>query len=465
MPLLRPLYLAPAAASLLLLAACATTTPPPATEEAADLAAPSWSTSPLDSTADAPAPWIASFGDPALEAIVAEAMQENFNLASASQRVRAAAALARISRSFRLPSIGANLRSSSQKTLLNPAAPSFLESDTHSLALAAQWEIDLWNRLGQSSRSSAALLEAAQYDFDALRLSLAGQIAKSWFTTSEASQQLQLAEASAQSFDAKLASLEKRYRRGLAEAFDLRLLRAQAASTRAAALSRRSQLDASLRQLETLLGRYPSASLAPASQLPSLPPLPPVGLPASLLERRPDLQAQERRLASAFALDLAARRNWLPSIALSASDGTASDTFADLLDTDFNVWSIAASLSQPIFQGGRLKAERQQADANRLSSLAQYKELALQAFREAESALRAETDLANLETQTALAASESQLAETQAWQLYERGLIDITSALDSERRSFDAQSQLLSIRNRRLQNRIDLHSALGGSFQ
>ncbi len=460
----RSLPLALLFLAFLSLAGCNATSQRSQTHEAAALAPANWSNAP-SAAGDVSDLWIASFGDATLEALVAEAMRENFSLASASQRVRAAAALARISRSFRLPAIGANLRSSTQKSLVDPGTPVFLESDSHSLGLSAQWEIDLWNRLGQSSRSSVALLEAAQFDFEALRLSLAGQIAKSWFAAAEARAQLLLAEASAKNFDAKLASLEKRYQRGLVEAFDLRLLRAQAASARASAIGRRSQLDATLRQLETLVGRYPSAALAPLSELAPLPPLPTVGLPATLLERRPDLRAEERRLASAFALDLSARRNWLPNLALSASGGTASGDFANLLDSDFTVWSIAASLVQPLLQGGRLQAEREQTDANRLSSIANYKQLALQAFREVESSLRAEADLADLAAATEMAATESQLAEAQAWLLYERGLVDITSALDSERRSFEAQSQLLSVHNRRLQNRVDLHAALGGGFE
>src|SRR5690606_30898627 len=162
----------------------------------------------------------------------------------------------------------------------------------------------------------------------------------------------------------------------------------------------------SRRALETLLGRYPSAALALEAELPELGPAPAAGLPAELLARRPDLKAEERRLAAALADERAAARNWLPSVALSASAGNSSDRFADLLDESFNVWSLAGDLAQPIFAAGRLRAERDRAEALRASQVSRYKDLALQAFREVETALQSERDLLALEAQTEIASSE-----------------------------------------------------------
>ncbi len=457
--------LLPIAVAVLLLPGCASSRRAELDQAAADAAlAPAGWASPADSDAVSES-WIAAFGDAELEALVAEALAANFGLESSAQRARAAAAAARIAGAARIPALGAGLRSSRQKSFI--ATPGFsgpIESESHALNLSAQWEIDVWNRLGQARDAAIDLREASVHDVQALRLSLTSQVAKTWFNAIEARFQYELATASAASFDAKLDTLESRYRRGLAEAFDLRLLRAQAASSRAAALSRRVQLDSAVRLLETLLGRYPAAALAVGDRLPATPPPPSAGLPATLLERRPDLLAQGRRLAAAAAHESSARRNWLPAISLTASDGTAATRFADLLDDAFNVWSVAGAVAQPIFQGGRLKAERTQADANYLSALAQYKETALRAFREVETALRAESELAELERQAVIAAGESERAEEQAWRLYGRGLVDISAALDAQRRAFDARSQRISVENRRLQNRVDLHIALGGAL-
>ncbi|MDQ8198579.1 efflux transporter outer membrane subunit [Pelagicoccus enzymogenes] len=446
----------------LLLASCQNTAPSNAAPQAEMNLPPAWSTpdSPNSSVSD----WLASFGSPQLKSLAQEAEENNLGAERAYQRTQAAAAAARISKSLRLPSLNASLRSSESQSMLSFSPPSSAQSENHSLGLSARWEIDLWNRLGLEARSAIAEYQASQYDFEAFKLSLSGQVARSWFSAIEAKLQHELALASAKNFATNLESLERRYSRGLVDAFDLRLTRAQAASSNATALSRRSQMDASVRNLEALLGRYPAAELELAADLPALPPPPSSGIPATLLSRRPDILAQQNRLASALSLATAARRNWLPSLSLTASDGTLSNRFSDLLDSDFNVWSIAGELGASLFQGGRLEAQREQLDANQLAQLAAYQETILNAFREVETALRAEGDLRELEDATRLSAEENQLAEQQAWQLYERGLVDITAVLDAERRSFNARSQLISIQNQRLQNRINLHIALGGDL-
>lgn len=408
--------------------------------------------------------WVNELGSSTLASLVAEAEKNNFGLEAAQQRARAAEAAARISGSLRGPSLNAGLRSSRSRTLVGFGNPVPTETESHSLSLSARWEIDLWNRLGMEYASSEAQYQASLYDFEAFKLSLASQVAKAWFSAVAAKTQFDLAQSSAVSFDSKLATLERRYSRGLIDAFDLRLTRAQASASRAAAIQRRSQMDTSIRQLETLLGRYPAAELTAHEPLPELGDKPAAGIPSALLARRPDVLAQQNRLAAALALEASAQRNWLPSLALTASDGTLTSNFSDLLDSDFNVWSLAGDLTVALFQSGRLASQRDQLNANQLSQLAQYNNLVLQAFREVETALRAETDFLDLETQTLISADQNQQAEDQAWRLYERGLTDITSVLDAERRAFDAKSQLITIRNQRLQNRINLHVALGGDL-
>lgn len=408
--------------------------------------------------------WVAELGSPTLVGLVAESEKNNFGLEAAQQNVRAAQAVARISKSLRGPSLSASLGSGRSRSRLPLEPPVIIERDTHSLTLGARWEVDIWNRLGLQSAASEAQYLATQYDFEALRLSLASQVAKSWFSAIAAKAQQDLAEASAQTFDSQSASLESRYSRGVANALDLRLVRGQASTSRAVAIRRRSELDTATRNLETLMGRYPSAALLASESLPELGSKPAAGIPSELLARRPDLKAQENRLAAALALEAASSRNWLPSVVLTASDGTVSSRFSELLDSNFNVWSLAADASMALFQSGRLAAEREQLNASQLTQLARYKDLALQAFREVETALRAEADFLELEAQTRISADENQDAEDQAWQRYQRGLVDITSVLDAQRRAFEAKSQLISIRNQRLQNRINLHLALAGDL-
>lgn len=455
--------LIPALLAVLLLPACQSNRPSTPSLESPLAIPDSWS---APSSGEAlSVSWIQSFASPSLNALIVEAEANNFGLEAASQRTRAAAAAARITNSLRLPSLNAGLRSSRSKSLVNLDPPIPNTAETHALNLSARWEIDLWNRLGNQAASARAQQQASAFDLEALRLSLASQVAKAWFAATEARLQHELATASAESYEKNLETLERRYARGLVDAFDLRLTRSQAAASRAAAISRRNQMDTAIRSLEILLGRYPSGAIESDASLPPLASPPPAGIPSELLERRPDLLAQKSRVLSALSLAKAANKNWLPSLALTASDGTLSPNFSELLNDNFNVWSLAGDLSVALFQSGRLAAEREQLDAQQLAQIATFRDTALRAFREVESALQAETDLANLETQTRIAADESIAASDQVWNLYERGLVDITSALDAQRRAYDARSQLLSIHNRRLQNRIDLHIALGGDFE
>jgi outer membrane protein TolC len=187
-------------------------------------------------------------------------------------------------------------------------------------------------------------------------------------------------------------------------------------------------------------------------------------LPSDLLHRRPDLIAAERQLAASLERVKIAKKDLLPTISLSSSTGTSSGELRDILDPDLLIWNIAGNLTQPIFQGGRLLAGIDLANANSRSALANYAQVALNAFRELESLLAAEGFLQDELSASEQAAIESVAAEELAWQQYQRGLVDIITVLESQRRAFTAQSSLLSVMNNRLANRINLYLALGGNF-
>ena len=415
--------------------------------------------------ASIPTSWTSRFGDDTLNALIEEALDANFGLDAAEAQARAAIAAARISGSLKFPGLSLGLNSSKQQSRFAFLGFQKIETDTHSLTLGAQWEVDLWSRLSKGHAAGLASAEAAQADVEALKLSLSGQVARAWFNLLEADRQLELARESAKALQSKLASLERRYERGLTTNLDLRLTRAQNASSQALVTRRKTELADSKRALEVLLGRYPSASQESGHSLPRMEEAIPAGLSSDLVARRPDLLAAERRLASAIAQKDATDRNWLPQIRLTGNTGTTSDEFSQLLETDLSVWTIAGDVAAPLFSAGRLKAERDQADAQMEVQLARYRQAALEAFQEVESALSANTDLEALYRDTSKAAEENRKAEDLAWDQYERGLIDITALLDAQRRADDSASQLISVQNLQLQNRIQLHLALGGDFE
>lgn len=422
----------------------------------------SWGTNAPEGRIDG---WLAGLGDPALTRLVDEAVAHNFDLHSAAARIREARAQARIAGADRLPQAQVTAGASHREG--NDAAQGASGSSPDRLALQGQvsWEADLWGRLSDDARAAYSDWQAARADYDAARLSLAANIARQWFGVIDAKAQTRLARETVDSFRKSLETIESRYRQGLGAALDVRLARNNLAGARANLLRRQRQERNLTRGLEILAGRYPAGELRLPGTLPDISHPIPAGLPAQLLERRPDLAAAASRLeASGYRL-AAARKNRLPDITLTAGGGNSSNALHRLLDLDAFVWTLAANVVQPVFKSGSLNAERDLAAARDDQALNDYAQTALTAFREVEDALDSESYLVDQEQASREAAREAQAAETLAEEQYRRGLTDIVTLLESQRRKFDADSALIDVTNLKLQNRIDLHLALGGDFK
>lgn len=461
--------------STLLLSACASS--PPAEPELELPVADAWSTpaeAPAEPTLGSPPAdvWWTSFGSSDLDALVDEAFERNYDLQAAAAAVAAAAAQARIVGADLKPQVGANLDGGKRQQVFVglpiPGSGGVLQSrsSSYSTGLNVSWEPDLWGRLRAGEAAAVADAAAAAADYEGARLSLAGQIAKAWFDVMEAELQVELALDTVESRAKSTDRLAARYRRGVATPLDLRLARSNQAEAESAVELRRRQLDAGRRRLETLLGRYPAGKVSTAAiQLPGVPPPVPVGLPSELVTRRPDLQAAERRLAAAGFRIREARRALYPRITLTGSGGTSGAALEDLVDGDFSVWSLAGSILQPIFQGGRLRAAVDLSESARDRALAAYAQSVLRAFAEVETALAAERLLSAEAEAAARATEESKAAERLAVDRYLAGLGDYLTILESQRRAFLSESRLLTLRALLLSNRVDLHLALGGDFE
>ena len=426
---------------------------------------PSEWTAASDANTRAPEAWLEDLNAPQLHPLVTEALRNNPNLQTTAARFEQSIAEARIAGADLAPHAGLGLNTARQKiNTFGPQSTGGVRFENYELNLNVRWELDLWGRLRDGTSAALAEVEARQAELNAARLSLAAQVAKSWLNYSEAYQQVALAEKTARSYQENLQTLETRFRRGLAEGLDLRFIRTQAAAAEADTHTRRRTLDQAARSLEVLLGRYPSAKLDAATDFPSLPTAIPAGLPAELLARRPDLVAAERRLAAMDKEVRAARKELLPRISLTGSTGTASQSLGDLLNGDFSVWSLAANLTQPIFQGGRIRANIDRTQSLREQAAAGYRNAALQAFLEVETTLAAEAFLKNEYAHLARAADEAAAAEAQAWERYRNGTIEFLNVLDIQRTAATTQSRMIALRNALLQNRVDLYLALGGPF-
>jgi len=404
--------------------------------------------------------WLRTFHDPGMSRVVNEALDHNRDLKAASARLRRIREDSMIVRARNLPS--ATLSGSGAVT----DGPETSRRQSHSLGFAASWEIDLWGRLRDLTRAADAEETAAIEDFRGARLSLAANTAKAWCNLISVEQQVALAKETLASFETNLRIIERNYKGTGEGALDIQFGRTNVSAAKRTLESQSLEREEAARSLELLLGRYPSGTFPPGKQLPSLPAHVPAGLPADLLDRRPDLAADRARLfASARRAD-AARKALLPSFSLTGAGGTSTTQLAQVLDLDSLAATLAARFTQTLTDGGELAAEARASLARNEENLHRYAQSALNAFREVESALAADRSLAAQEAQLAAEVQQASLAERLAQREYTEGINpNILSVLEAQRRANNARSSMIRLKNARIRNRIDLHLALGGDFE
>jgi len=414
--------------------------------------------------------WWLAFDDPGMTLVIEEALQANRDLRSALHRVEAAGAIARAAGADRLPqaTIGGSAQRNQQVFvgLPIPGGGDVLVNTVtaYGVSLDVSWEMDFWGRLRSRVEAADADYRASAEEFEAARHSLAAQVAKTYLAWQEAQLQVSLAERAVESFEGSANIARSRFESGLTSALDVRLSDSDASGARALKEQRREQLERTVRQLEILLGRYPSGKLSAEAKLPDLPAPPPAGLPSEILLARPDLRAADARLAATHARLYEARAAFYPSIALTGSFGRTSTELGDLLDSNFDFWSIAAGLVQPLFQGGRLEAGAELAQAQMREAVEAYASAVLRAFSEVEQVLAVEDALEARQGHRTRAFEDASAASELAGERYASGLEDLNALLTAQRRALDAETGLLSVRRERLAARVDLFLALGGSL-
>ncbi|NNE92611.1 MAG: efflux transporter outer membrane subunit [Verrucomicrobiales bacterium] len=426
--------------------------------------------------------WIEDFGDSKLTAFVEKALEQNRSLQAAAARVDIAAANARLSGVDLYPQIDGTFssRRSKQNFIGFPfggeggggADPGVVANhfNQFGLSLDVSWELDLWGRLRAAQSSAIAAFEASEFDRSSAELSLAAQAAKAWFAIAEAREQVALAKATLETFGDTEETIRERYRQGIDQpgsnlASQLLLSETDSATAREALAIREELVERTARQLEIIAGEYPAGTAAQSATLPTLSSTVPAGIPADLLDRRPDVAAAERRLAAADMKYLEAKRSALPRISLTSSGGTSSEQIEDLLDGNFSVWSLAANAVQPILRGGVIKNGINLRNAERRAVVHDFESTTLTAFSEVENTLAAEKYLRRREAAVADAARLSSEAYERAREEYVGGTGDLLTMLTAQQRMFAQRSQSIAIRRLRLENRVNLHLALGGSFK
>lgn len=399
--------------------------------------------------------------------LVNESISNNPNLNAAAARLRASQLGTIGARADLLPSLSGSTSTFRSRNGNGDNSRSIGES--YGLSLNASWEPDIWGRLRDLNDASISSYRASVEDYRNARLSLAANTAKAYCNLVTAGQQLDLAERTLESFKKNKNIVERNYKAGVpgTRAIAVQLSRTNVASAQRGIESRTLQRDNAARSLESLLGRYPAAVIQASNELPNLKDSIPVSLPATLVSRRPDLVAAQLNVFRSAKLADANRKSLLPSLNLSSRASTGDTSTKNLFNPQFIAANIAASLSQRIYNGGALKANADAALARNKATIYDYSTVAIRAFREVEDAIARDASLKEQEVFLIKESKQATFAERSAELDYSEGIENsgILEILESQRRANNARAALINLRNSRLQNRINLHLALGGDFR
>jgi outer membrane protein, multidrug efflux system len=415
--------------------------------------------------------WWRIYEDQELDKIVDEALQGNYDLVVAAARVDEARALAAEARSFLLPRIDAQ-GSASRDQISTRTASSFpgipREFSTYTATLNLSYEVDLFGRLRSNVDAARAELAASEASREAVRVALAAEVARSYFSLRSFEQQVLLTRQTLDLREEALGLQRKRRDAGVIGDYELRQLEAEAAAARAQLPGLEQAREREEVALQLLLGR--DAKQVFETQIPRreapdaklLAPVLPAGMPSELLLRRPDLVEAERSLAAANARVAVARAEMFPSISLTGALGSQSAALSSLFSSGAGIWSLAAAVSQPIFSGGRTEARTAAAQARERAALAQYQQAVRVAFGEVRNALVAQTRAR--EAFEAQSARADALAETLrlARLRYASGIASQLEVMDAERGLLDARAARIDALRAHRAAVADLFRALGG---
>jgi len=448
--------LAPVAALLgLVLAGCALSPPPGRSETDAAIytgkALPAgWTSAPTVAYAD----WMGLAPEPELVALVTEGLDQSQSLQGLAAQVQAAGERITVARGPVLPRIG--LDASTQRDFKDNS--NILTAGLFGIT----WEIDLWGRIRYGAAAAEETYFSAADDYQFARLSLAAAIGKTWYATIEADAQLRYLGESRDAAAALLKLTDKRVEVGAANPYEAAQLRRALAESERQLEAAKLAVRQSRLALETLVGRQPQGVIPVGAQLPTVGAEIPGGLPAELLERRPDVRAAERRARAAFNVARGADAARLPRLTLTFGlNGISSDIYV-LRDVQNPSIAGGVGLGIPLYTGGALEADARARSAEQEAARAFYLDKAQKVFGEVEQKLSANISLIEqLDAQRSqLAAARQALAIRKTQR--EVGQVDDRAVLNEQLNVLAQESALAKLQSRQIAERIDLQLALGG---
>src|SRR5262245_7920101 len=417
----------------------------------------------------ADAPWFQVFQDPTLQGLIRDAIANNLDLKVATARVEEMRARAGIAKSFLYPQVDAlgnySVRqASNSKDQENGGEDTTHQSGVYGFQLS--WELDLFGRIRREREAATALALASEQGRRGVLVTLIGDVATNYFLLRELDLQLQISRSTLRTNDDTVIYFRNRLEGGVSNRLELDRIVANRARTATAIPDLERQIGTVENAISLLLGRPPGPVTRQAMGAEEvLPPPIPAGLPASLLERRPDVMEAEQQLVASNADIGAAKALFYPTISLTGFLGGVSGDLTKFLGGDGAVWSISPGLFQPIFQAGRLRRNLEAMQARFDAAMAEYQKSALNGYREVANALLDIQKLAEMrvERQTSVTAliDAADLSRSR----YDSGLSSYLEILTADERLFEEQILLAQTRGAEFRARAELYRTLGGGWQ
>ena len=407
--------------------------------------------------------WWEIFGDPALDALEEQVNVSNQNVARAEAQFRGARAASRGARADLFPTIGATASAVRSK----PAAGRSVSTGTttqYDLSADLSWELDVFGRIRRNVESNVEAAQASAGDLEAVRLAHHAELAVDYFLLHGLDAQKQLLDTNVAAFQTALQLTTNRFNQGIVSGVDVAQAQTLLETTRAQATDlslTRAQLE---HAIAILTGKPPAELTIAPSPIGVAPPAIPVALPAELLERRPDIAASERRVAAANAQIGVAVAGFFPRLLLAASGGYGSSTLTNFFSLPNRFWSVGPSLVQTLFDGGKRRAIKEQAEASYDAAVATYRENVLTACQDVEDSLAALRilDLEASQLADAVAAAERSL--TIARNRYNGGVTTYLEVITAQSAALANERAAVDILTRRMTASVNLVSALGGGW-
>jgi len=406
--------------------------------------------------------WWEIFGDPQLNRLEELVTVNNQNVKAAEAQFRQARALVLASHANYYPSIGSNPSIAQSDTGLNGGRGG--TSQTFSLGATATWEPDLWGRVRLSVENAVDNAQVSAADLENIRLSQQSLLATDYFALAAEDMQLAVLQDTIDAYQRNLQLTSDRFRFGLAGRSDVALAETELAGARAQATETRVTRAQLEHAIAVLTGQLPSSLDIGASKINAPPPPIPLAIPSQLLERRPDIAANERLVAAANANVGIAQTAYYPTLTLSASAGLITNNLANLLTYGSRSWSAGPGVSQTLFDFGRRGAALAEAQASYDATIAAYQQTVLAAFQEVEDNLANLRYLAEEAVQQQAAVTAAQESLSLELDRYKAGTDSYLNVIETQTIALSDQLTAISILQRRMSAAVDLVKALGGGW-